>query len=275
MNTPLTRRTFLASAAAAGAALTIRFPLGSADAASAYDPNAALTITPDGLVTVHILKAEMGQGVGTALAQIVAEELEADWKDIRIDYPTSDPKYGLMLTGGSWSVNWTFDTLSRAGAAARLALIDAAANQWKVPASECIAARSTVRHLPSGHSISYGALVAKVPITKTFTEEDLKKIPLKKPAEYKVIGQWIQRLDIPEKTNGRAKFGIDNFVKGMAYAKVAYPPTREGGKHTAVDDSAAKMVKGYVKTVVTPDLVAVLATSYEAVVKGRDALKIT
>src|SRR5262250_756413 len=279
MTTDLSRRTFIASTAAAG--LTLRFtlhdPLGPdpAEAASAYDPNTSLTITPDGLVTVHILKAEMGQGVGTALAQIVAEELEADWRDIRIDYPTSDPKYGLMLTGGSWSVNWTFDTLSRAGAAARLALIDAAANQWKVPASECIAARSTVRHLPSGNSISYGAIVAKVPITKTFTEDDLKKVPLKKPAEYKVIGQWIQRLDIPEKTNGRAKFGIDNFVNGMVYAKVAYPPTREGGKHIAVDDSAAKKVKGYVKTVVTPDVVAVVATSYEAAVKGRDALKIT
>jgi len=280
MTTELSRRHFITSTAVA-AGLTLRFtlhgPLGPdpVEAASAYEPNTSLTITPDGLVTVHILKAEMGQGVGTALAQIVAEELEADWKDIRIDYPTSDPKYGLMLTGGSWSVNWTFDTLSRAGAAARLALIDAAANQWKVPASECIAARSTVRHLPSGNSMSYGAIVAKVPITKTFTEDDLKKIPLKKPAEYKVIGQWIQRLDIPEKTNGRAKFGIDNFVNGMVYAKVAYPPTREGGKHTAVDDSAAKKVKGYVKTVVTPDLIAVLATSYEAAVKARDALKIT
>ena len=129
MSARVTRRAFLTSAAAAGAALTIRFPLvppGAADGAAAYEPNAALTITPDGLVTVHVTKAEMGQGVGTALAQIVAEELEADWKDVRVDYPTSDPKYGLMLTGGSWSVNWTFDTLSRAGAAARLALISAA-----------------------------------------------------------------------------------------------------------------------------------------------------
>src|SRR5262245_63446594 len=153
MNTPLTRRTFLASAAAAGAALTIRFPLGSADAASAYDPNAALTITPDGLITVHITKAEMGQGVGTALAQIVAEELEADWKDIRVDYPTNDPKYGLMLTGGSWSVNWTFDTLSRAGAAARLALIDAAAKSWNVSTVDCVAERGVVRHLTSGREL--------------------------------------------------------------------------------------------------------------------------
>src|SRR5262245_41282656 len=281
MTLELSRRDVLKGSALAGLGLTLRFslpgPLGvdEASAASAFEPNASLTITPDGLITVHIVKAEMGQGVGTALAQIVAEELEADWKDIRIDYPTSDPKYGLMLTGGSWSANRTVDTLSRARAAARISLIEHAATQWKVPASECSAERSIVRHLPSGRSMSYGAIVAKVPITKTFSEDDLKKITLKKPAEYKVIGKWIPRLDIPEKTNGKAKFGIDGFVTGMAYAKVAYPPTREGGKHTAVDDSAARKVKGYVKTVVTPDLVAVLATSYEAAVKARDALQIT
>jgi isoquinoline 1-oxidoreductase subunit beta len=279
MKAELTRRAFLASTAAAGVGLTIRFPLtgGPSDAAAAaqWDPNTALTITPNGIVTVHITKAEMGQGVGTALAQIVAEELEVEWKDVRIDYPIADPKFGLMLTGGSWSVNWTFEILSRAGAAARLALVDAAAQSWKVNAADCMAERGVVRHLPSGRSIRYGDLVAKVPITKTFTEDELKKVPLKKPAEYKIVGQWIQRLDIPEKTNGKAKFGIDTFLPGMVYAKVAYPPTREGGKHTAVDDSAAKKVKGYVATVNLPQLIAVVATSYEAAVKARDALTIT
>ncbi len=279
MKAELTRRAFLASTAAAGVGLTIRLSLtgGPSDAAAAaqWDPSTALTITPDGIVTVHITKAEMGQGVGTALAQIVAEELEAEWKDVRIDYPIADPKFGLMLTGGSWSINWTFDTLSRAGAAARLALVDAAAQSWKVNAADCMAERGVVRHLPSGRSIRYGDLVAKVPITKTFTEDELKKVPLKKPAEYKIVGQWIQRLDIPEKTNGKAKFGIDTFLPGMVYAKVAYPPTREGGKHTAVDDSAAKKVKGYVATVNLPQLIAVVATSYEAAVKARDALKVT
>jgi isoquinoline 1-oxidoreductase subunit beta len=279
MSTHLSRRQFLATGAVAGAGLTLRFTIpgavGDAAAATRFDPNAALTITPDGLVTVHITKAEMGQGVGTALAQIVAEELEADWKDIRIDYPTNDPKFGLMLTGGSWSVNWTFDTLSRAGAAARLMLIDAAARRWQVAPEECAAERGVVRHLTTGRSISYGEIVAKVPITKTFSENDLKAIKLKTPAQYRVVGAWTPRLDIPEKTNGRAKFGIDTFVPGMVYAKVAYPPTREGGKHTAVDDSAAKKVKGYVATVVTPALVAVVADSYENAVKARDALKVT
>ena len=279
MATELSRRKFLKSGAAAGVGMTLWFNFGNsvprAAGASAFDPDASMTITPDGLVTVHITKSEMGQGVGTALAQIVAEELEADWKDIRVDYPTSDPKYGLMITGGSWSVNWTFDTLSRAGAAARMALVDAAAQYWKVPPEECAAARSMVRHLPTGRSMSYGDIVLKAPITKKFSEDDLKKITLKKPAEYKVVGQWIQRLDIPEKTNGRAKFGIDTFLPNMAYAKTAYPPTREGGKHTTVDDTQARKVKGWVKTVVNDQLVAVVATSYESAVKARDALKIT
>ena len=279
MTTRLSRRAFLGTTAVGAAGLTIRFPLfGAPDAAAAaaFDPSPALTITPDGLVTVHIMKAEMGQGVGTALAQIVAEELEADWKDVRVDYPMADDKkYGLMLTGGSWSVNWTFDALSRAGAAARLALVDAAAQSWKVPAADCVAAGGVVRHLPSGRALTYGEIVKRVPITRTFSEEDLKKITLKKPADYRVVGRWTPRLDIPEKVNGKAKFGIDTFVPGMLYAKVAYPPTREGATRTAVDDSAAKKVKGYVATVQLPELVAVVATSYEAAVKARDALKVT
>src|SRR2546423_9741017 len=278
MSRRLIRRAFLASAAAAGAALTIRFPLlapGDAAAAAAYDPNAAITITPDGLVTVHITKAEMGQGVGTALAQIVAEELEADWKDVRVDYPTNDPKFGLMLTGGSWSVNWTFDALSRAGAAARLALIDAAAKSWNVSRADCMAERGVVRHLPSGRALRYGEIVARMPITKTFSEEELKQITLKKPSEYRVVGQWIPRLDIPDKVTGKAKFGMVTFLPNMVYAKVVYPPVREGATRTAVDDSAAKRVKGYVATVTLPQLVAVVANSYEAAVKARDALKVS
>ncbi len=281
MSTAMDRRDFLKTAGAAGVGLTVYFTIptigrdGIAEAAAKYEPNAFITITPDGLVTVHVLKAEMGQGVGTALAQVVAEELETEWKAMRIDYPMADPKYGLMLTGGSWSINWTFDSLSRGAAGARMALIDAAASSWKVPASECVAAQSAVRHLPTGRVLSYGEIVAKAPITKTFSEDELKKITLKKPSEYKVIGQWVQRLDIPEKTNGKAKFGIDTFLPGMAYARTAYPPTREGAKLTAVDDSASKKVPGYLKTVRLPDMVAVVATSYSAAEKARDALKLT
>jgi isoquinoline 1-oxidoreductase len=277
MSRELGRREFLSTAAGLTLYLTIPGGRGAdiAAAATAFEPNAWLTITPDGAIIVHIIRAEMGQGIGTALAQIVAEELEADWKDIRIDYPVNDPKYGAMFTGGSYSVNVSFDAMSRAGAAARIMLVDAAAGHWKVDAADCVAERGIVRHPPTGRSISYGDLVARVPITKTMSPDELKAIPLKKPHQYRLVGKWIPRLDIPEKVDGRAKFGIDVFLPDMAYAKVAYPPTREGGKHTAVDDSAARRVKGWLKTVVTDDIVAVVAETYEAAVEARDALRVT
>ena len=278
MSEGLDRREFLTTAAV-GLTLAFAIPgagrVRSASAAAAFEPNAWLTITPDGVVTVHIIRAEMGQGVGTALAQIVGEELETDWKDIRIDYPVNDPKYGFMFTGGSFSVNRSFDALSRAGAAARIMLVDAAARHWQVDAAECVTERSAVRHPPTGRSISYGDLVARVPITKTMSPDELKAIPLKKPHQYRLVGKSIPRLDISEKVDGRAQFGIDVFLPGMAYAKVAYPPTREGGKHTAVDDSAARRVKGHLKTIVNDDIVAVVAETYEAAVAARDALLVT
>src|SRR5205809_6751449 len=148
--TELSRRDFLKTTAVAGAGLTLSFTIPGggareASAAAAFEPNAALTITPDGIITVHITKAEMGQGVGTALAQIVAEELEADWEDIRIDYPMNDPKFGLMLTGGGWAVNWTFDSLPRAGAGARVALVQAAPKPMGGAAADCVAADRRVR----------------------------------------------------------------------------------------------------------------------------------
>lgn len=278
MATAMTRRMFLVSSAVAGASLTLRLsplPPSGAEAAASFDPNPAITINADGTIIVHVTKAEMGQGVGTALAQIVAEELEADWNDMRVDYPVNDPKYGLMLTGGSWSVNWTFDALSRAGAAARMMLVDAAARAWHARPEDCVAESGVIRHLPTGRAIRYGDVVARLPITKTFSEDDLKKIELKTPGQYRVIGRWTPRLDIPDKTNGRAKFGIDAFLPRMVYAKVAYPPTREGAKLARVDDSGAKKLKGFVRTVVIGDLVAAVAESYENAVKARDALKVT
>jgi len=273
---PLSRREFVAAAGAAGLTLVFSIAGGRGVAAAAtFEPNAWLTITPDGAITVHIAMAEMGQGVGTALAQIVAEELEADWKDIRVDYPVNDPKYGRMQTSGSQSISGSFDTLSRAGAAARLMLIDAAARHWGVATADCIAERGLVGHPRTARSIPYGDLVAQGPITKTLTPDELKAIPLKKPERYRLIGRSIPRLDVPEKVDGRATFGIDVFLPGMVYAKIAYPPTRDGGKHRAVDDSAARQVKGYLRTIITDDLVAVVAETYEAAVAARDALTIT
>src|SRR2546422_6455704 len=134
--TELSRRDFLKTTAVAGAGLTLSFTIPGAgareaSAAAAFEPNATLTITPDGIITVHITKAEMGQGVGTALAQIVAEELEADWKDVRIDYPMNDPKYGLMLTGGRWAGDLRCGPPSGPDAGGRVVLAEAAAKQEK------------------------------------------------------------------------------------------------------------------------------------------------
>jgi len=269
----ISRRTFLV-----GTGIVIGFTLADpplTGAATAFEPNAWLTITPDGAVTVHIARAEMGQGIGTALAQIVAEELDVDWKNVRVDYPVNDPKFGSMHTVGSLSVSASFGTLSRAGAAARLMLVDAAARQWRVAPAECSGERGVVRHTATGRSISYGDLVAQVPITKTFSPDELKAIPLKRPSKYRLVGTSIPRLDIPEKVNGQTKYTIDVFLPQMVYAKVAYPPTRVGGRHRTVDDAAANKVKGYLQTIITDDLVAVAAETYEAAVEARDALRIT
>ena len=255
------RRDFLVGSAAAGAGLVMGFSVlpklaGTARdalAAGNFEPSLFVTMEPSGVTTVHITKAEMGQHVGTALAQSVAEELEVDWADVRIDYPESHEKWGLMITGGSWSVNWTFDSLSRAGASGRIALVEAGAEMLGVPAGECMAANSTVAHGPSGRSVTYADIVSGGNISRTFTEDELKALPLKRFGEYNIVGRSVPALDIPAKTDGSARFGIDVFVPGMVYGKLVTPPTRYGAMPTAVDDNAAQGIDGYVKTLVVED----------------------
>jgi isoquinoline 1-oxidoreductase subunit beta len=283
------RRQFLVGSIAAGAGLTCGFALmpvlegnaGEALAAGNFSPTVWYTIDRGGIVTVHITKSEMGQHVGTALAQAVAEELEADWRDMRIDYPDPAERWGLMVTGGSWSVNNTFDTLSRCGAAGRMALIDAAAAMMGVPASQLHAANSRVIG-PGGKSMSYAELVSSGKLDKTYSPDDLKTIQLKKASEYKLVGKPVQALDLPAKTNGTAKYGMDMFVPGMVYAKIARPPVRYGAKPTAVDDSEAKKVAGYQQFVSVPDptgtaaaYVIAIASNYPAALESARALKIT
>lgn len=256
-----TRRDFLVGSAAAGAGLVMGFSVlpklaGTARdalAAGNFEPSLFITMEPSGVTTVHITKAEMGQHVGTALAQSVAEELEVDWADVRIDYPESHEKWGLMITGGSWSVNWTFDSLSRAGASGRIALVEAGAEMLGAPAGECMAANSAVTHGPSGRSVTYADIVSGGNISRTFTEDELKALPLKRFGEYNIVGRSVPALDIPAKTDGSARFGIDVFVPGMVYGKLVTPPTRYGAEPTAVDDSAAQGIDGYVKTLVVKD----------------------
>ncbi|TXH38248.1 MAG: xanthine dehydrogenase family protein molybdopterin-binding subunit [Rhodospirillaceae bacterium] len=246
-----------------------------------FAPNLWFSMTPDMTTTVYITKAEMGQHVGTPLAQALAEELDVPWEHVRIEHVDSAPKWGLMITGGSTSVNTTFDTMSRAGAAGRMALIKAAAKHWQVAESECSAAGGTVKH-SSGKSIGYGELIAQGHIGNAIGESDWAAIKLKDPADYKIVGKPTPALDIPPKTNGTARYGIDVFLPGMLYGKPIVPPTRTGSTVTAIDDSGAKGIKGYVKAVKIDDpskhfdgWVVVTADNYYAASQAADAIKVS
>ncbi|HTR85482.1 MAG TPA: molybdopterin cofactor-binding domain-containing protein [Reyranella sp.] len=285
----LGRRSFLVGGTAAGLAFGYVAVEGvsTALAAGTFGPTSWYSIGPDGIVTVMVGKAEMGQHVSSAMAQIVAEELEADWSKMRIALPDNDPKYndpvlGALITGGSWSVRMNFDAMSRAGAAGRVTLIDAGAAMLGVPAGECRASNSQVIHSKTGKKVSYAKIVADGKASKVWTADELKALKLKGPGQYTLIGQSVAQLDIPSKTNGTAKFGIDTMVPGMLYGKPVVPPVRYGATVKAVDESEARKVKGYVKAVTLEDKTATttgwvvaVASTYEGAKKAAAALKIT
>jgi isoquinoline 1-oxidoreductase len=281
------RRGFVASVLATGAVgfgwgvLPGTGSKGAAMAAAnaSFSPVNLIEIGADGIVTVNVTKSEMGQHVGTAFAQIVCEELEANWTSMRIKHVDSDPKWGLMVTGGSWSINWTFDALSRAGAAGRQSLIIAAAKQWGVPAASLTAADGKVTG--GGKAASYGELVAAGNVGGAWSEDDLKKLTLKPSNTYKIIGKSVQALDIPLKVNGTAKYGIDFKLPGMLYGKIVLPPTRNGATAKSVDDSAAKGVPGFVQALSLKDpsgkftgLVVAVADTYWAATRAAALVKV-
>jgi isoquinoline 1-oxidoreductase subunit beta len=220
------------------------------------------------------------------MAQLVAEELEASWKDMSVVLASNDPKYndpvlGIHITGGSWSTEMNFDAMSRAGAAGRLTLIKAAAEMLGVPENECRASESRVHHAKSKKSLTFAEIVKSGKANKTWTPDELKAITLKTPDQRTKVGQSLPQLDIPSKTNGTCKYGIDAFVPGMLYGTLAIPPVRYGATVKSVDDSAAKKVPGFVKAVVLDDKTATttgwvvaVATSYEGALKAAAALKI-
>lgn len=271
-----TRRGFLKSGT--GAALSIGFALplaaGRLEAATpaVFAPNAWLRITGDGTVTVICGSAEMGQGVLTAIPMLVAEELDADWKKVRVEQSPVDkaydnPMFGMQATGGSTTVRAHWEPLRKAGAAAREMLVAAAAAQWKVPAGECRTESGQVIH-SSGRKLAYGALVPAA--TKLAVPAEPK---LKDAKDFRILGKRTNRLDTPGKINGTAKFGIDARVPGMLIAVMARAP-QPNAKPVKVDDAAAKAVKGVRQVITIPHGVAVLADGYWAAKKGRDALKI-
>jgi isoquinoline 1-oxidoreductase subunit beta len=289
----LSRRSFLVGSAAAGLALgysAVPGLLGADSALAAaggnFDPSVWYSISPDGLVTVTCGKADMGQHIASTMAQIVCEELGADWKNMRVQLASNDPKFndpvlGAQITGGSWSTMMNFDAMSRAGAAGRMALTEAAASAMGVPAGELIVRDSVISHPKSKKSMTFAEIVKSGKATKTFTPDELKAITLKTPDQYALIGVSVPQLDIPSKTNGTAKYGIDVMLPGMAYGKVVTPPVRYGATVKSVDDSDAKKVPGFIKAVTLDDKtgsttgwVVAVANTYANARKAADALKI-
>ncbi len=224
----------------------------------AFTPSIWFTMTPDGKTTMHILKAEMGQHIGTGLAQVIAEELEVKWEDVRLDSPLESVEnfaiYGLAYTVNSGSITTEFDRIARAGAAGRIALVEAGAKVLGVTPANCHAKASRVIDKASGRSVSYGEILQKVTIERKFAyPDDFKSIPLKARGQYQVIGKSLPSLDIPAKTNGKAKYGIDVFLPNMAYGALVIPRTRYGSKVLSIDDSEAKKIPGFIKAVKIDD----------------------
>src|SRR5258708_1683238 len=226
----------------------------AAMATPAYTPAIWFTITPDGKTTMHIVKAEMGQHIGTGLAQVIAEELEVKWEDVRLDAPLESVEnfsiYGLAYTVNSGSVTTEFDRIARAGAAGRIALVEAGAGVLNAKLVDCYADAGRVVDKASGRSVGYGEILQKVKIDRKFAyPDDLKGITLKDPSQYKIIGKSLAALDIPAKTSGKARYGIDVFLPNMAYGALVVPRSRYASKVLSIDDSEAKKIPGFIKAV--------------------------
>src|SRR6516162_2180058 len=277
----LSRRAFLVGLA--GAVVTFAFAPGEGTAEKSgsgpFEPTIWYSVDRTGIVTVNITRAEMGQHIGTAVARILADELEVNWSDVRLSAVDTDPKWGLMITGGSRSVWTDFPLYSRAGAAGRIALIEAGAKLLGLSLSQCFARQGAV--IGANQSISYGEIIRRGMLARKFTPNELAELPIKRASERRLIGKKADALDIPAKINGTARYGIDAVVDGMVYARPKIPPTRNGSVVRAVDDSAAKRVKGYLTSLVlddpsntVPGWVAVCATFYPAAIRAADLVKV-
>jgi isoquinoline 1-oxidoreductase beta subunit len=290
-STGMTRRGFLISMTAVGVSFGFpRTAMAAMDPATAdgkvlpsagdiYEPSLWYSIDTAGKVKVNIMRAEMGQHVGTAIARILADELEADWDDVEIIHVDSDPRWGYMVTGGSWSISQSWPVYRQAGAAGRTAFIEAAAKKWGIAAKDCTAANGKITSRKG--SLSYGELVASG-LTRQFSEEELKALPLKPNADLTLVGKEVMSLDIANKTDGKTIYGIDARVEGMVYANPILPPTRYGSSVIKFDDSAAKAVKGYQQTIVlndtsdsVPGWLMVIASTFTAAQKASKLVKVT
>jgi len=277
------RRTLMTGALAGGFVLAFRLPLKAANEleqppdnpAGQFAPNAFIRIDHSGKTTLVMPQVEMGQGVYTAVAMILADELDADFAAVTLEHaPPNDklygnPTFGVQVTGNSNSIRSFWKPLRVAGATARAMLVQAAAGQWQVDPASCSAADGKVTHGASGRVLAYGDLVdaaSSIPAPQN--------PPLKNPKDFALIGKPLKRLDTPNKTDGKVVYGIDAMLPGMKFATLAQCPVF-GGKVAHVEDSAAKAVPGVRQIVVLDDLVAVVGDHTWAAKQGLDALVIT
>jgi isoquinoline 1-oxidoreductase subunit beta len=276
----LNRRAFVIGTAAAGAGLALGFnlPFGPTVARAADgspEVNAWVVIRPDDTVVIRVARSEMGQGSLTGLAQLVAEELECDWSKVTTEYPTPGQSaargrpWGDFSTGGSRGIRTSHDYVRKGGAAARLMLVQAAANEWKVPASECSAANSVITHLPTGRTTTYGKVAEAA--AKLSPPSDVK---LKDPKDWKIAGKGLKRLDTADKTTGAMVYGIDFKLPGMLNAAIKDCPVF-GGKLKSFDDAKIANMKGVKKVMRVDDsAVAVVADTWWHAKTALDALPI-
>jgi isoquinoline 1-oxidoreductase subunit beta len=260
------RRDFLKASAAAGGGLMLEFSFpfvaraGAGGAAT--EVNAWIVIRPDDRVTIRIARSEMGQGTFTALAQLVAEELDCDWAKVSAEFASPNENlrrhrvWGSMSTGGSQGVRSSQDYVRKAGAAARAMMIAAAAAQWKVSAAQCSAHEGVVTHVPTGRRLRYGELAGRAAKLRPPAE-----VVLRDPKDWKIAGKPVRRLDIPDKVLGKPVFATDVALPGMLHASIAQCPVF-GGRVKSVDATEAEAMRGVKKVVRGADFVAVVADSW-------------
>ena len=273
----ISRRAFLGGSVGLAFSYAISLP-SSADAQTTPGRlNAYVSIAPDGTITIQQPVAEMGQGISTGLPLIVAEELDADWSRVKVVQAPLDPVYHHPVFKAQYVVAsistlgyWT--PMRMAGAQARRVLIDAAAGKWGVPAAECVTEPSMVVHKPSGRRMSYGEIAAFATPPATPPAIDATK-DLKSPANFRLVGKGVPRVDVPAKTNGAARYGIDARVPGMAYATLVRAPVRDSGP-LGSNAAAVKKLPGIVDVVTLDHGVAIVGETYAAVNKARRQLKV-
>jgi isoquinoline 1-oxidoreductase beta subunit len=278
----VSRRTLLTAGLAGGFLLAFHLPVRAANEPvqppdvtdGKFAPNAFIRIDPAGKTTLVMPQVEMGQGIYTGLAMILAEELDAEFSSVVLEHAPpneklyANPAFGIQATGGSTSVRAFWTSLREAGARARAMLVQAAAQQWQVEPGSCRASNGEVVHNDSGRKLSYGALAASAS-----SQTPPKDVVLKDPKDFVLIGKSLKRLDTPDKVNGRVVYGIDAILPDMKFATLKACPVF-GGKVGKVDDSAARKIPGVQKIVVLDDLVAVVGDHTWAAKQGLEALKI-